>query len=465
LFFAFLGVLAVQTVFGKAKLVDASNPTTFSAFEIVRDAAPLGILLVLLILIPFLSQTARWWQKPSRQVLVCGFFAFLGVGIDVWVSGKWDRVFQTFLDYGAFVTVMGALYVVSGGIRLSGGFSGTPGGNSLFLLGGALLSNLLGTTGASLLLIRPFLHSNRYRKDKVHLVVFFIFIVSNAGAFLPLGPPLYLGFLKQVPFFWNLYLVPAFSFWVGLLLVSFYLTEKWFLAREKRTQRRLKPNSGFRLQGWKNVGWLSLIVGGILFSGYGLAPALAGPVGEVGAEEVSKAFQILFMGLIAWISYKTTPRRIHRENQFHLEPILELAVLFFGIFGAMIPLLSFLALQGQFLPLTQPWQFFWAAGPLSSVLDNAPVYLNFCVLAASRQGIAPNHLNELAERFPQALIAISCGASFMGALTYIGNGPNLLVKVLAQKAGVKMPSFGGYLAWAAAYLFPLFILETLVFFR
>ncbi len=439
--------------------------STLSVFEIARDAAPLGILLVLLILLPFMSQTARWWEKPSRQIMVSGFFALLGIGVYVGVSGDWDRVFQTYLDYAAFVMVMASLYVVSGGIRLSGGPSGTPGGNSLFLLSGALLSNLLGTTGASLLLIRPFLHSNRARKDKVHLVVFFIFIVSNAGAFLPLGPPLYLGFLKQVPFFWNLHLIPAFGFWVGLLLICFYLTDKWFLKREKRTAVRLKANTPFRLEGWKNIGWLFLIVGGILFSGYGLVPALTPSLGETGAEDASKIFQIFFMGLTAWVSYKTTLGRIHRENQFHFRPILELAILFFGIFGAMIPLLGLLALQGQFLPLTKAWQFFWAAGPISSILDNAPVYLNFCVLAASRQGIGPNHLNELAERFPQALIAISCGASFMGALTYIGNGPNLLVKAVAQKAGVKMPSFGGYLVWAIPFLLPSFLLETLVFFR
>jgi Na+/H+ antiporter NhaD/arsenite permease-like protein len=445
--------------------VDALNSSAFSVFEIVRDAAPLGILLVLLILLPLLSQTAGWWKKPSWQILICGSFALLGVGMDVWISGNWERVFQTLLDYAAFVMMMASFYVVSGGIRLSGGFSGTPEGNSLFLLGGALGSNLLGTTGASLLLIRPFLQSNRARKDKIHLVIFFIFIVSNGGAFLPLGPPLYLGFLKQVPFFWNFHLLPAFGFWTGLLLIFFYPTDHWFIAREKKTVRPLKLGSVFRLEGWKNVGWLFLIVGGILFSGYVLTPVLVGPLGEAGAEEVSKIFQVLFIGLAAWISYKTTSPRIRRENQFVLDPILELAILFFGIFGAMIPLLSLLALKGPSVPLTQPWQFFWAAGPISSVLDNAPVYLNFCVLAASQKGIAPSHLNELADRFPQALIAISCGASFMGALTYIGNGPNLLVKAVAEKAGVKMPSFGGYLAWAASFLFPAFILETLFFFR
>jgi Na+/H+ antiporter NhaD/arsenite permease-like protein len=433
--------------------------------DALQDAVPLGLLLVLLVLLPLLPVTARWWERPSRQALVCSFFALVGVGLTVWPTGDWARVFQTFLDYGAFLMVMASLYVISGGIRLSGGFSGTPIGNSALLLVGALLSNLFGTTGASLLLIRPFLHSNRGRKDKVHLVVFFIFIVANAGAFLPLGPPLYLGFLKQVPFFWNLHLIPTFGFWTGLLVVCFYLTDLWFFSRDKKTVRASKRAEPLRLEGWKNTGWLLLIVGGILFSGYILAPALNPVLGEDGAETASKFFQIGFMGFIAWISYKTTPAKIYRENQFHLRPIQELAILFFGIFGAMIPLLKLLALQGQSLSLTQPWQFLWATGPISSLLDNAPVYLNFCVLAASQKGIAPTHLNELAERFPQVLIAISCGASFMGALTYIGNGPNLLVKAMAQKAGVKMPSFGGYLVWSAAFLFPAFILETLVFFR
>ncbi|MGH7739444.1 MAG: sodium:proton antiporter [bacterium] len=433
--------------------------------EVVADAAPLGLLLLLLVFLPFLPRTADWWVKPSRQIAVCGFFAFAGILDYVWPTGDWSRVIQTALDYGAFLMVMASLFVVSGGIRLSGSFTGTPGSNTGFLLLGAVLSNILGTTGASLLLIRPFLHSNRHRENKTHLVVFFIFIVSNAGAFLPLGPPLYLGFLKRVPFFWNLQLVPAFSFWVGLLLVCFYLTDRRYCARQEGDVQVSPETLIFRLEGWKNAGWLLLIMGVIIFSGYVLAPALKSPLGESGAEDASKIFQMLVMGLIAWISYRTTPDRIRHENQFHFGPILELAILFFGIFGAMIPLLALLALHGQALPFTQPWQFFWAAGPISSILDNAPVYLNFCVLAAGQHGIEGNHLDELAARFPGFLIAISCGASFMGALTYIGNGPNLLVKAVAEKAGVKMPSFGGYLGWAAAYLFPAFILETLIFFR
>ncbi|HET9869657.1 MAG TPA: sodium:proton antiporter, partial [bacterium] len=337
--------------------------------------------------------------------------------------------------------------------------------NTAFLMAGALLSNLLGTTGASLLLIRPFLHANRHRQDKTHLVVFFIFIVSNGGAILPLGPPLYLGFLKQVPFFWNLNLVPAFGFWVLMLLVCFYFVDRRYCARDRGADQASPETLVFRLEGWKNAGWLLLIVGAILFSGYVVAPALKGPLGDEGAEDTSKLFQMAVMGIIAWVSYQTTPAKIHEENQFHFWPIQELAILFFGIFGAMIPLLALLATQGQALPLNQPWQYFWAAGPISSILDNAPVYLNFCVLAASQQGIPGGRLDELAEQFPRFLIAISCGASFMGALTYIGNGPNLLVKAVAEKAGVKMPSFGGYLAWSSAFLFPAFLIETLVFFR
>ncbi|HVM31651.1 MAG TPA: sodium:proton antiporter [bacterium] len=436
-----------------------------SLSRVVLDAAPLSVFLLLLVFLPFLPQTAHWWEKPSRQAAVSGFFALLGVSIYVGFSGDWDRILQTALDYGAFLMVMASLFVVSGGIRLTGSFSGTPGVNSAFLLVGALLSNLLGTTGASLLLIRPFLNANRHRRDKTHLAVFFIFIVSNGGAFLPLGPPLYLGFLKQVPFFWNLNLVPAFGFWVGLLLVCFYLTDRSYWLRDKGADPTSPQTLVFCLEGWKNAGWLLLIVGVIIFSGYGLAPALKAPLGEKGAEEASKIFQMAVMGLIAWVSYKTTPARVRQENQFHFWPIQELAILFLGIFGAMIPLLALLASQGKALPLTQAWQFFWASGPISSILDNAPVYLNFCVLAASQQGIPGNHLEELAARFPQFLIAISCGSSFMGALTYIGNGPNLLVKSVAEKAGVQMPSFGAYAFWAAVFLLPAYLLETLVFFR
>ena len=228
--------------------MDVTAPA-LSLAQIILDAAPLGVLLALLVLLPSLSSTAAWWEKPSRQTAVGVFFALAGVGVYVASTHDWGRVWGTALDYGAFLMVMASLFVVSGGIRLSGSFQGTPGANTAFLLAGALLSNLLGTTGASLLLIRPFLRANRHRQDKAHLVVFFIFIVSNGGAVLPLGPPLYLGFLKQVPFFWNLNLVPAFGFWTLLLLTAFYLVDRRYCAGDKGADQDSPETLLLRLEG------------------------------------------------------------------------------------------------------------------------------------------------------------------------------------------------------------------------
>jgi len=436
-----------------------------NGWEIALNAAPLGLLLALAALLPLNPKTSDWWEDPRHKAILCALFALGGVLVYCVPTQDFSRVFQTYLDYSAFLMVMASLFVVSGGIRLEGGLAGTPGGNSLFLLLGAVLSNWLGTTGASMLLIRPFLRMNRRRSAKTHLAVFFIFIVSNAGQFLPLGPPMYLGYLKGVPFLWNLYLVPPFALWVGMLLLLFYGVDCWIARNESWMGKGQKKASPFRLEGWPNVGWLLLIVAGILFSGYGLIPALVPGWGETGAEAWSKGFQVLWMGGIALLSYRNTSSAIHRKNQFHFAPILEVAVLFFGIFGAMIPALALLEAKWPALPLNQPWEFFWASGLFSSILDNAPTYLNFTVLAASQQGIAPSHLGQLAAGFPRLLAAISCGASFMGALTYIGNGPNLLVKAVAEGNGVKMPSFGGYILWSLVLLTPVFLVETLIFFR
>lgn len=432
---------------------------------------PFFLLLSLIAVLPFIPATAVWWEKPKNKMAVCAACALLGAVLGLGPAHDYSRPAQVFLEYLDFLAVLLALFTLSGGIHISGAYQGFPRVNTLFLLVGALLSNVLGTTGASMLLIRPLLNANRHRKHKTHILVFFIFIVSNcASCLIPLGPPLYLGYLRGVPFLWTLRLLPPCALVVGLLLVVFHFYDEWVFEKEEvaskgRMSREIaKAKRTIHIQGWRNLALLALTVSIILFTGYFLAPALAPSLGSEKADGVCQLFRIAAFTLISWASYKMTPRAIHGQNQFHFAPLTEVAILFFGIFGAMIPALDLMESKASLIALREPWQYFWGSGLLSAFLDNAPTYLNFTVLAAGQNGIAPGLLGELADKCPKLLAAISCGSSFMGALTYIGNGPNLMVKAIAEHHRVKMPSFGGYMLWSGAVLIPAFLLITFIFF-
>jgi Na+/H+ antiporter NhaD/arsenite permease-like protein len=435
------------------------------------DCAPFLLFLFLIAVLPFISVISSWWERPTSKFFTAVFFAGAGIAIYLFPDGDPAKVFGIYLDYLAFVVLLGALFTVSGGIHISGAFAGFPWVNTLFLAIGALLSNVLGTTGASLLLIRPLLHANQHRKHKAHIVVFFIYVVSNCAACLiPLGPPLYLGYLRGVPFFWTLRLAAPCALTVGLLLVLFHFyDERVFEKEELESKGRMagdvaKARRKIHIQGWGNLGYLVVMIGTILFTGYVLNPAFSHAVGGQKADLYSKAFQTLVMAMVAVFSYRTTPEALHRQNRFHFGPMWEVAILFFGIFGCMIPVLALLEAKGDVMAISHPWQFFWVSGILSAFLDNAPTYLSATALAASQRGLEPSHLGDLAEKFPALLAAISCGSSFMGALTYIGNGPNFMVRAIAEQARVKMPSFGGYMLWSGAVLIPVFILITFIFF-
>jgi len=430
-------------------------------------------LLLLIALLPLHPTASHKWEKNDNKFLVALVFAVAGILIYALPTGDWSRVAHTYLEYLAFLALLASLFIISGGIRISGAFAGFPYVNTLFLAIGALLANFLGTTGASMLLIRPLLHANRLRRNKTHIVIFFIFIVSNcAGLLTPLGdPPLYLGFLRGVPFDWTLGLWKEWALTNLILLFIFHLVdERQFDREDIKTRGSLveevnRAKRKIHIGGLRNVPLLLGVIGVILLAGYWLHPLLARTRGEELAEVGSKIFQILAMGLLALLSLKITPRSVHQANEFHFGPILEVAALFFGIFGSMIPTLALLDAKAGALGLTQPWQYFWATGSLSSVLDNAPTYLTFATLGAAQAGLDSSHLGEFAAGFPLLLSAISCGAVFMGAVTYIGNGPNFMVKALAEQAQVKMPSFGGYLVWSLAVLLPIFLLQTFLFFR
>jgi Na+/H+ antiporter NhaD/arsenite permease-like protein len=417
----------------------------------------------------------HFWE-PNRNKLLLGVIA--SVPVVLFLLSFHDGVHwlhHALREYVAFIALLGSLFVISGGVYLRGALAGTPLVNTVFLGAGALLASFVGTTGASMLLIRPLLRANEDRQRKVHLVVFFIFIVSNgAGMLTPLGdPPLFLGFLRGVPFLWTFQLWAPWLLVNGALLVLFNVVDQGVLGREEKEragsqlEQVMRIEERLSVEGGINFLWLAGVIGII----YG--------IGRFGAqiaasEDVRALIQILGMAAMAGLSLLTTRRASRAANQFAWAPILEVAAIFLGIFVTMVPALKILESEGAALGVTEPWQYFWATGLLSSFLDNAPTYLTFASLAAGTvNGLDPgarlnaDDLGGLAEHPVGAglLIAISCGAVFMGANTYIGNGPNFMVKAIAEASGVRMPSFFRYMAWSALILLPLFVVVTLVFFR
>jgi Na+/H+ antiporter NhaD/arsenite permease-like protein len=402
----------------------------------------LPFALMLLVIAVFPLWLPHWWESNRNKLMVA---CALGLPVlFLYALRQPGALVRMGEEYVAFIILLGGLYVISGGVLLRGDLVATPLTNAGFLAAGSVLASVLGTTGASMLLIRPLLQTNRERTRTKHTIVFFIFLVSNIGGMLtPIGdPPLYLGYLLGVPFTWTFRLWPHWLTLVGSLLVIYivwdsreYALEPLAAIRRDRAQR--EP---LRVRGAANALWLAGLVA--------VATLVREPVREIA------------IAALAGISLWQTPRDIRRANGFTAYPIIEVAVLFFGIFLTVIPALELLRMRGSELGLTQPWQFLWTTGALSSVLDNAPTYLAFLALGQGL-GLA----NEVAGVPHAILVAISVGAVAMGANTYIGNGPNFMVKSIAEEAGVKMPSFFGYLGYSGAVLLPLFVVVTLLFFR
>ena len=408
--------------------------------------APLPLYSVLpfvavLLAIAFLPLTLPHWWESNRNKLVIS----AGLGLPVlllYLAREPRTLVHTAGDYVSFIALLTGLYVIAGGILLRGDLEATPAVNSAFLGAGAVLASLIGTTGASMLVIRALLQTNRERARVTHTVVFFIFLVSNIGGMLtPLGdPPLFLGYLAGVPFTWTLRLWLPWLTMILVLLATYFVWDTIQHRREsraalRRDHARIEP---LRIHGGLNGLWLAGVVAAVAL--------LHAPVREVA-----------IMGLAA-ISLWQTPGEIRRANQFTAYPMIEVAVLFLGIFLTMIPALELLHLRGAELGVREPWQFFWAAGLLSSFLDNAPTYLTFLALA---QGLGlPGEVVGVPHSI---LAAISLGSVAMGANSYIGNAPNFMVKAIAEAAGVRMPSFLGYMLYAGTVLLPLFGLVTLLF--
>ena len=400
---------------------------------------------------------SSWWDKNSNK-LILSIVMSVPVLV-VLIPAGLHLLVESLVDYGSFMVLLGALFVISGGIYIKGEFAGTPLVNTAFLAVGAVLANLIGTTGASMLLIRPYLRANHRRQRRAHLCVFFIFIVSNIGGLLtPLGdPPLFLGFLRGVPFQWTLSLLPIWITTLVPLLIVFNLYDQYVFVREDvetpgALAEDVQPRRRLDIQCGLNPIFLLGVMLSAILSGYFGWPR--------GVQEVL----MIAMTLLSWF---TTPPAVHKANHFHLHPIAEVAAVFLGIFITMIPALEILRSHATQLGLNAPWQYFWMSGALSSFLDNAPTYLTFTAMASGLVGSGSESLAGLlqSELGVALLRAVSVGSVFMGANSYIGNGPNFMVKSIAESNGVKMPSFGGYLLYSGAILIPTFILVTIIFFR
>ena len=382
----------------------------------------------------------------------------------------YEIVHLLLLDYIPFIVLLLALFTVTGGIHIRGNIHGSPSMNTALLAIGTVLAGWMGTTGASMLLIRPMIRANDDRKHKIHVFVFFIFLVSNiGGALTPLGdPPLFLGFLKGVSFFWTTtHLFSEMLVCAIILLALFYALDSYWYRREGHLKRDPTPESPIRIEGGINIILLMAVVGVVLASGT-WKPGVEFSIFHVPLE-LQNVLRDLALVAICALSLKLTSRKIRTDNVFGWGPMLEVAKLFAGIFITIAPALAILRAgkEGAMAPLValvtgpdgQPidaW-YFWLSGILSSFLDNAPTYLVFFNLAG---GDAELLMGTLAS----TLAAISCGAVFMGANTYIGNAPNFMVKAVVEDAGIRMPSFFGYMAWSCAILVPLFVLLTFIFF-
>ncbi len=434
-------------------------------------ALPFVALLLCIAVLPLIAATGSWWHHNRNKALVaivCGALTLLFVWQTESGSAAGHLVVHALLDeYIPFMVLLGSLYVVAGGIALRGNLAATPRTNTCILATGALLASLLGTTGASMLLIRLLLDTNRTRKSVAHTVVFFIFLVANVGgALLPIGdPPLFLGYLRGIPFFWTLQLWQPWGFTVGVLLAVYFALDTWMLRSESEpltavlAEVKPKQRASLEMTGRVNFLWL----GGILASVILLVPGAPLPASEVVVPHFAREGAMVLFTLL---SLATTSAATRKSNSFSWAPILEVAALFIGIFLSMQVPLAVLSQRGSDLGISTPTQFFWITGALSSVLDNAPTYLVFLTTATALPIDGTTAVVTLNNGFSlscDVLVAISLGAVFMGANTYIGNGPNFMVKAIAEERGVRMPSFFGYMGWALVVLIPVFVLVDLIF--
>ena len=446
---------------------------------------PFALLLLAIAVLPLIRWTEHWWESNLHRFYVAAILGLVTLGyylllhempvtghwpvhhtvshnpLGINLAATWTVLANAILnEYIPFIMLLFSLYTISGGIRIEGDLPAHPATNTAFIAAGGLLASFIGTTGAAMLLIRPLLETNKERKHVRHTVIFFIFVVCNCGGcLLPIGdPPLFLGYLRGVPFLWTMKLWMEWLFVNGMLLVMYYLWDHFYyyphetvrdIVSDERRVRRLHF-SGI----WPNA---------FLLLGVVLSVALLDPSKPLPGTDwhpwlyLREIAQLALVGVSLLLGSEV----IRRANNFNYHAIIEVAALFFGIFICMQAPLEILHVRGPSLGLTTPMQFFWATGSLSSVLDNAPTYVVFFETARTLGG---ENLIPAGNGVAQSLlIGISLGAVFMGAMTYIGNGPNFMVKAIAEKSGIRMPSFFGYMVYSCLILLPLFVVTTLIF--
>ena len=444
-------------------------PTLAAAASATSDIPPaliipFGLLLSLIAVMPLSPAKAKHFWEHYYPHMAIGL-GLVVVAVYLFKLHAGTVVVHTLHEYFSFITLIGSLFVVAGGIHLKVKGEATPRDNVVFLAIGAVVANLIGTTGASMVLIRPYIRMNKIRISAYH-IVFFIFIVSNCGgALTPIGdPPLFLGFLRGVPFFWLIdHVVDEWLITIGAILAVYFVIDRRSSLRVPRGIRReIEAEDTWRFEGGINVLLLLVIIGAVFL------------------PETWFLREVVMLAA-AFASHRFTPKVVHDENHFTFGPIKEVAFLFAGIFMTMMPALGYLDEHGKDFGFDHPTQYYFASGGLSSVLDNAPTYLNFLELAKATfvpragegEGAADGmegmkaeraRVHELLEKHPHFVIAISLGSVFFGAMTYIGNGPNFMVKSIAESAGVKVPTFFGYVfKYSLPILLPILALGGWLF--
>ena len=443
----------------------------------VWSIIPFAGMLLSIAIVPLVRP--EWWEKHMLGVAFAWSLLFLiPFAVAYGIGESWFRLLESvLLDYIPFIVLLLGLFVVAGGIAVRGTLAGTTKVNCLLLFIGTALASWIGTTGAAMLLIRPMIRANAWRKNKVHLMVFFIFLVANMGGCLtPLGdPPLFMGFQRGVPFTWTFHLLPILLLNLVIMFAIFALMDKHFYNKEIKEGR--SPHDAIaagskepiRLEGAHNLIFIAMIIIGVLANGLltEMHPFFANGAGIHIYDEIVFPYatlaEIIIILVAAFLSIKTTKKSTRDLNEFTYAPIIEVAKLFIGIFVTMIPALILLKAHGAELGMNNPWQMFWATGALSSFLDNTPTYLVF-LQTAGALGATEGITTSVGTVSQIMLEAISAGAVFMGANTYIGNAPNFMVKSIAEENKIKMPSFFGYMGWSIAILIPVFIINTFVFF-
>ncbi len=421
---------------------------------------PFVVMLLTIAVAPLVAE--HFWESNRNKLI---FTLAISIPTIVLLSfyGLGESILHNMLfDYIPFIMLLLALFVVTGGIHIKGDITATPTVNTFILAMGFILASFMGTTGAAMLLIRPLLQINKQRAYKVHTVLFFIALVANCGGILtPLGdPPLFLLYLRGAPFEWFSSMAPEWAVAGGLLLALYLLVDRYLYKKEPAEAhlRDKLEQEPIHISGARNFLYLGMIILAVLFLNRTYIPAMR----VEGAPLYVRFLRDIVLAVIILLSLLTTKKEVRKANHFTWEPILEVAILFIGIFVTMTPTMMYLNAHAADLGLTKPWQFFYSAGTLSSFLDNAPTAVAFHTVATGLPQVAGA---EYVAGIPEILLtAISLGAVFFGAMTYIGNGPNFMVKAIAEQEGIKMPSFFGYMVkFSLVVLLPVYVVVQLLF--